>query len=521
MNMHKLCAVIACLLPVTALGQAGEVRFVQGDAKVERAGGKTELLERGSKLAEGDVVVTGASANIQITMIDDAVVAVRPNTRLKIEAYRYAGKADGSETGIFNLLRGGFRSITGLIGKQNKNAYSVRTPSATIGIRGTDHEPLVIPVPVAGETPIGEPGTYDKVNSGSTIIQTSNGNLQLQTNQIGFAPAKPGSPPITLVQPPPFMRSTPPIQPGGANQSGQQGTSSAATAPPPPAIQPAGNDSSATSGNLASLPPPPLAPLPQPGTIDPYSIPAGAKASPIGTVLAGGDLSSGSVGSGAGIIGDPKDNFAALVDSGGNLIALSSTNFNYSRDSAPLVDSGNVVIGSHTINWGVYAGGSINDNGIVRIPQYFHYMIGGEASTSASLFSLMPNPGDPYSFDSVSGFTKPISESGAVGGSVDSISITLKNLGGAIHVYTYDLSVTDAHGRNWNGNLTTPQGLATFTHNPGQNLTVSCPSCPAGPATGQAAGMAIGNPVSGFVSSYSMKQGGAGVTGAVAATPSM
>ncbi|HRE18185.1 MAG TPA: hypothetical protein PLW86_14135, partial [Rhodocyclaceae bacterium] len=86
------------------------------------------------------------------------------------------------------------------------------------------------------------------------------------------------------------------------------------------------------------LPPAPLPPPPQQGSIDPFTIPADAKAVPIGTVLAGGDLSGGTVGGGSGIVGDASNNFSLLVDASGNPIAISSTGFNYSREAAPLID---------------------------------------------------------------------------------------------------------------------------------------------------------------------------------------
>ena len=39
-----------------------------------------------------------------------------------------------------NLITGGFRTITGSIGKGDKSAYTVNTPAASIGIRGTNYE---------------------------------------------------------------------------------------------------------------------------------------------------------------------------------------------------------------------------------------------------------------------------------------------------------------------------------------------------------------------------------------------
>lgn len=133
-----LFALAALLGPVAAWADAGEVRFAQGDVHILRAGGKAESAVRGTRLHEGDTIVTGAGGYAQLTMVDDAIVAVRPDTRLKVEIYRYSGKADSSEKGVWGLVRGGFRTLTGWIGRNNKDAYAVRTPTATIGIRGTD-----------------------------------------------------------------------------------------------------------------------------------------------------------------------------------------------------------------------------------------------------------------------------------------------------------------------------------------------------------------------------------------------
>ena len=45
----------------------------------------------------------------------------------------------GASHAFFSLLKGGFRTVSGLIGKINHEDYSVATPVATIGIRGTDY----------------------------------------------------------------------------------------------------------------------------------------------------------------------------------------------------------------------------------------------------------------------------------------------------------------------------------------------------------------------------------------------
>jgi hypothetical protein len=126
-------------------------------------------------------------------MLDGCFVAIRPNTQMKFDQFVFNGKQDGSERSFFSLLKGGFRAVTGLIGSRNKRNYRIKTPSATIGIRGTDHESYVVPPlgPVggpAGGPPAGpQPGTYSKVNVGETTLTTNLGTINVLPNQMGFS----------------------------------------------------------------------------------------------------------------------------------------------------------------------------------------------------------------------------------------------------------------------------------------------------------------------------------------------
>ena len=86
-------------------------------------------------------------------MIDGGLVALRPDTKLKVDTYVFNGQEDGSENPVFSLLKGGLRAITGIIGKRNKERYNLRTPTSTIGIRGTDHEPFVVLPPAPKPLP--------------------------------------------------------------------------------------------------------------------------------------------------------------------------------------------------------------------------------------------------------------------------------------------------------------------------------------------------------------------------------
>ncbi len=147
-------------IPATPPNQAGTIALAEGDAKIIKQGAAPRPARAGDVVSEGDVLVTGQGGQLHMTMLDTGFIALRPNSRFRIVSYKADGGSD--DNGIFRLVTGGFRSVTGWIGKFNRNGYRVNTPSATIGIRGTDHEPRYIP---EGSSE-GEPGTYDRVYAG-------------------------------------------------------------------------------------------------------------------------------------------------------------------------------------------------------------------------------------------------------------------------------------------------------------------------------------------------------------------
>lgn len=66
-----------------------------------------------------------------------------PEPDFRVDDYQYSGKADGEEKGFFSLLKGGLRTITGLVGRVNRDRYKVTTGVATIGIRGTGYNAVL------------------------------------------------------------------------------------------------------------------------------------------------------------------------------------------------------------------------------------------------------------------------------------------------------------------------------------------------------------------------------------------
>lgn len=182
---------ISCLMLMSQAvhaGIAGNVQFVKGSVQVTSAAARSHLLQKGDAVNESDTVTTTKGASAQIRMRDGGFIVVRPDSQLRFDSFVFSGEEDGSERSFFSLIRGGMRAITGLIGQQNKSNYRIATASATIAIRGTDHETYVV-TPGSALAAVAAVGTYNKVNLGETAIITEKGTVAVLPNQMGFAAA--------------------------------------------------------------------------------------------------------------------------------------------------------------------------------------------------------------------------------------------------------------------------------------------------------------------------------------------
>jgi hypothetical protein len=199
-KVSALAAASALTLSPGALAQdaAGKVLWVKGPVERISADGAVRPLAKGESVVEGDVVRTGAGGQVQLMMKDEALLALRPQSSLRIAHFQYQGREDGSERATIDLLKGGLRSITGAIGRTNKDNLKLRTDTVLVGVRGTDHETHFIP---AGN----EAGTYDRVTMGGTYLQNGEGRVDLDPGQSGFAP-RAGASPSRLPATPAFMQ---------------------------------------------------------------------------------------------------------------------------------------------------------------------------------------------------------------------------------------------------------------------------------------------------------------------------
>ncbi len=83
-----------------------------------------------------DRVQTG-NGRVEITFVDDSTVKVTEQSKLVIDDFVYSGKPSTSRMAL-KFASGTVRFATGQSGKMNKGNINLRTPTATIAVRGTD-----------------------------------------------------------------------------------------------------------------------------------------------------------------------------------------------------------------------------------------------------------------------------------------------------------------------------------------------------------------------------------------------
>jgi hypothetical protein len=113
----------------------GQIKIAKGAVTIERAGNAIPGAV-GTRLQASDVVKTGRDGSVGITMTDNSLLSAGPNSVLALDRYDFdevtsEGRFDTS------LRKGTLAVVSGRLAKQSRDAMTVRTPSAVLGVRGT------------------------------------------------------------------------------------------------------------------------------------------------------------------------------------------------------------------------------------------------------------------------------------------------------------------------------------------------------------------------------------------------
>ena len=199
-----LATLFVCTLAASAaFAQAGKVVFAIGDVTAVRGAARVPLAA-GSPIEAGDTIVTAAQSHAQLRFSDDALVALKPDSEFRIERYNFAGGQDGMEIAVFRLVKGGFRTLTGQIGKLSGDRYQLLTTQATIGIRGTHYQvQICAPEQCLNGNTAARSGMYGAVYDGRIAVANAFGAGEFGLDELFYVPD--GEAPIRWLAPPLFL----------------------------------------------------------------------------------------------------------------------------------------------------------------------------------------------------------------------------------------------------------------------------------------------------------------------------
>lgn len=157
-----------------AMAASVQVASLQGNVTMQMGSGPEQRLRAGDTVTPGAVVSTGQASNAVLRFDDGQIVALKSLSRFSVESYQYDAKKPGAGQIIMSLFSGGMRAITGLVGNSNRSAFALKTPVATIGIRGTDFFAAL------------SQGLYAHPASGAIGVTTTKGTGAFAAGQYSF-----------------------------------------------------------------------------------------------------------------------------------------------------------------------------------------------------------------------------------------------------------------------------------------------------------------------------------------------
>ncbi|MEP7181648.1 MAG: FecR family protein [Betaproteobacteria bacterium] len=377
-----LLLMLAWLAAAPAAAQvAGRIVLAVGDVAAVR-GAERVRLAAGANVGVGDTIFTAAQSHAQVRFGDNSLVALKPESEFRIEAWSFGGSA-GTDRATFRLVKGGFRTLTGSIGQVNREQYQVLTTQATIGIRGTHYLLQICAADnclLAGGAPAA-PGLWGGVLEGRIAAGTPFGDAEFGEREYFRVPD--GGRPERIIGPPAFLAGTLGRPPGGERQ-------------------PVGNlvftKVPEFRADLA-IPDPPFKYL---ATEDRNNLPSGAPQ----TIVVGSDRYT------LELDATSSPGLALGVDGSGRLVSFVNANLTADVGTASIVDTGQDG-SAGGVNWGRWAGagstitqklpnGDVVQNGGGNL----HYVYGNTAVD-------LPTSGQ-FSYTPVGG-TRPTDSSGTVG----------------------------------------------------------------------------------------------------------
>ena len=456
--------VLLALSQVAIAKPVGTVIFSAGDVTISHADKTVTKAEKNAELNSGDAIET-KEGRVQLSMIDGGKISLQPNTIYKINQFEFTGKEDGSEYNFTELVKGGLRTISGLIGHKNHDHYQLKTAVATIGIRGTEFT-----------VNFNDNNLLMTTNHGSVDVCNAGGCLNAITGQ---------SIQVAGI--------------GGAPKPSNKAAKAAAAPPPAGKAVFAAGEQINTAALITTLVPVTTTPTQTPTS----PVPSGAGAAGSSTVYAGATngVTHTYITGMVDLVNNPVTATNKVTLNNGNITSLNNGPiYSMSTSTKPAETGSDSTLG---IYWSMYSSGfTITDALGSGSNGSYHTMYTTQGITGTELLNMqtLANTSIPSlltaTYSTVFGHTSPTDMNGTTG-SLNSLSIGVNFRNQTIT--KYDLNAT-VSGNVWTASLPLglPVNISIFS-TLGIPLVGTCTSCVI--AVGSANGNFSGSQAQGLITS--------------------
>ena len=134
----RIFSVLAGVLFALTGHASALIEMATGNVRAGATAASAAQVRKDQRIEAGTTVVTGPRSQAILRFDDGQAVALSENSELKVSEYSFSSSDPSKDKFVFDLFKGAMRSVTGVLTTRTRDAYSLRVPQATIGIRGTD-----------------------------------------------------------------------------------------------------------------------------------------------------------------------------------------------------------------------------------------------------------------------------------------------------------------------------------------------------------------------------------------------
>ena len=175
-----LMAFITLSAHAVALVSAGKIIAADGQVAAINVDKDTRPIKRGDDFYVMDTIKTEAASTVSLRFTDGTLLELKENSAFEIKDYQFKQDAPQSDSYSSELIKGGFRTITGALGKRNPDHYDVQARMTTLTIRGTEY---VLNIEQNGEVQVGLlQGGATVTAGGNALYLTPNTNAVIHTD---------------------------------------------------------------------------------------------------------------------------------------------------------------------------------------------------------------------------------------------------------------------------------------------------------------------------------------------------